>query len=191
MSSRHLIAAALAALLPFSLVACNGDNSSDTAKSVAKKASDKKASTESGDSSTSSDGTVETTVSVPKQKFDEAIGSLNKDLSASKDDICKLFGLFDSTAQVEDPADAAQTEQAITYVASLIRAIADQSPADAAALNTAADSLVSEAKAADYSPDVLQKGLKAFEDPAFNTAMTNFQTTAEKKCGAPTTEAGN
>lgn len=193
MRTRHLLAGVLAAVALLTATACGPDT--DTAKSpssTAKKSESTSTTRRSSPTSTPGDDGSSTETSTAQRPFGDSIGELNSNLDASKGDLCKLFALFDATSTVEDPSDAAETEQAISYVVRLLNAVADAAPAslasEADAIRTTAKNVTDQAKASGYDPGFLASDeFKAFDDAAFNSAMQKVSEEASTGCAPSTT----
>lgn len=192
MRTRHLLAGVLAAVALLTATACgNGTDVAKTSSTTAKKSESSSTTSGSTPPTTAADDSS-TETSTAQRSFRDSIDGLNSDLDAAKGDLCKLFALFDATSTVEDPSDAAETEQAVAYVVRLLNAVADATPADLAAeaesIRTTAKNVADQAKASGYDPEFLGSDkFKAFDDAAFNAAMQKLSEQATTGCTPSTT----
>lgn len=196
MRTRHLLAGVLAAVALLTATACGNDTDvAKTSSTTAKKSESSSTTSGSTPPTTAADDSsteTSTETSTAQRSFRDSIDGLNSDLDAAKGDLCKLFALFDATSTVEDPSDAAETEQAVAYVVRLLNAVADATPADLAAeaesIRTTAKNVADQAKASGYDPEFLGSDkFKAFDDAAFNAAMQKLSEQATTGCTPSTT----
>jgi hypothetical protein len=130
---------------------------------------------------TTTEALPEPTTTVSAEEFDAGVAEIRAELDAASDDACPIVSIVTTAgSDIGTRDDPAAVEQLVNLQADVLRALADTRQVAAAGAGTgdvlreAADQLVAEAEASDYSLESLQ-GSAILQDPAVTQAFGVIQ----------------